>query len=161
VTINWGIFWTPEFLIGVVVIGLVLNVASAYVVRLLDRMGMVLPAFFRRAQQAESARIRRLADAATSDHALYAALAAEAGRLHSHQLTQFIGAFACMVMVVALLAFVKAGAVGRIGGILAAIYLTAVAFFESASWVANNRRANRLNTALREVQRNLKLPVME
>ena len=35
-TINWGVFLTPEFVIGVVVVGLILNVIGAYLVRSLD-----------------------------------------------------------------------------------------------------------------------------
>jgi hypothetical protein len=71
VAINWGVFWTPEFLIGVVVIGLLLNVVAAYVVRSLDWFARVLPASFRRAQEAESARLQQLTNAATADHAIY------------------------------------------------------------------------------------------
>jgi hypothetical protein len=109
VTINWSIFLTREFLIGVVAVGLLINVVSAYIVRSLDWLGKKLRALFRQAQEAESARVKQLTDAATSDHAIYAALVAEATRLRSLQYIQFFISFACFSVMALLLAFVQSG----------------------------------------------------
>ena len=162
VTINWGVFLTAEFLIGVVVVGLLLNVLGTYVVRSIDWIARVLPAFFRRAQENESARIQRLADAATADHAIYAALAAEASRLRSHQLRQFFFSFVCLsTMFFVLILLEREGQPPRVVGLLLTIFLLVMGFFQFSRGLDSGTHAQRLDTALRQVQRNLKLPVMD
>jgi hypothetical protein len=54
---------------------------------------------------------------------------------------------------------VKPG-IGVLGGLLI-IFPVAVGFFQYSFGLNSGRRAQRLDTALREVQRNLKLPVMD
>lgn len=160
-TINWRVFLTPEFFIGVVVIGLLVNVVSAYVVRSLDWVVEVLPASFRRAQEAETARIQRLTEAATADHAIYAALTAETSRLRSHQYAQFFLSLVCFSTMVLFAYFVQTGEIERIVGVSFAIFLTVIGFYQYMGGLDSARRAQRLDKVLREVQRNLKLPVMD
>jgi hypothetical protein len=93
---DWSYVWTLQFLVGTLVVGLLLNVLGTYVVRALDSVKKRLPAYFRRVREEESVRIQTLSTAATSDSALHAALAAEAGRLRLHQLLGFFIAFVCI-----------------------------------------------------------------
>src|SRR5262245_42114623 len=110
-SINWGVFVTPEFLVGTLVVGLLLHVVGTYMVRSLDWVIKVLPASFRSAQEAESARIQKLTAAATSDHALYAALSADASRIRSHMLQHFFFSFVCFFTMLLLVWLADSGQV--------------------------------------------------
>ena len=83
---DWDFILTPQFFAGTVIAGLLLNILGVYVVRAIDRVRKALPASYRRIRAEESARIDALTVAATSDNALYAALAAESSRLRLRQL---------------------------------------------------------------------------
>jgi hypothetical protein len=160
VTIDWSIFWTPQFVIGVVVMGLLLNVVGAYTVRSIDWARKALPASFRRGRDMEAGRVQQLATAAISDHALYAALAAEATRLRVHQLLQFFIAFVCFCGLLLLLAPVPGEPVSRSNRLFVVILAVGgfVLYYRGlGSWT----RARRLDTALQAIHKKLKLPVME
>ena len=48
---DWNFVWTPQFLVGTVIAGLLLNIVGAYMVRALDHVRKALPASFRRVRQ--------------------------------------------------------------------------------------------------------------
>jgi hypothetical protein len=164
---NWRFVWTPQFLVGTVIAGLLLNVVAAYVVRAVDRLRKALPASYRRARDEESLRIEQLTAAATSDNALYAALAAEASRLRLHQLLGFFIAFVCtftllvLVTVSQLTPAAQMTRPARVQAVLLVIFLVSVGVFRYASGLDNGRRARRLDIALRAVQRSRALPIMD
>jgi hypothetical protein len=109
----------------------------------------------------ESVRIEELTTAATSDNALYAALAAEASRLRLHQLLRFFIAFVCIYTLVFLVAFgeVKPG-IGVLG-LLLIVFLIVMASIQYSQGLDIGKRARRLDIALRAVHRNRKLPIMD
>jgi hypothetical protein len=167
VTDDWSFVWTSQFLVGTVIAGLLLGVVSQYIVRALDHISEVLPASFRRAREEESLRIQQLTNAAISDNALYAALVAEASRLRLHQLLSFFIAFVChsTLLVVVTVSRVTPTAemtiILRLEILFLVIFLLPMGFFHYASGLENGKRARRLDTALRAVQRNLILPIMD
>lgn len=160
-TNDWSFVWTPQFLVGTVVAGLMLNVVGAYVVRAFDYLGQELPARYRRAQSKESVHIEQLTTAATSDNALYAALAAEASRLRLHQLLHFFIAFVCINTFVFLAAVgeVKSG-IGVLG-LLLIVFLVGIGTIQYSRGLEIGNHARRLDIALNAVQRNRKLPIMD
>lgn len=126
---DWRFVWTPEFLVGSIVAGLLLNVVAAYVVRAVDHVMKWLPASYRRNRDAESARIEKLTSAATSDNAVYAALAAEASRLRLHQLLRFFIAFICIYTFVFLVAYDDVKLRMSIPGVLLIVFLISMALY--------------------------------
>jgi hypothetical protein len=62
---------------------------------------------------------------------------------------------------VLLLGFVQSGELKGILGVLLAVSLMAIGFFQYSRGLTNARRVQRLEKALGEVQGNLKLPVMD
>lgn len=166
-THDWNFVWTPQFLVGTIIAGLLLNVVGVYVVRALDHVRKALPASFRRARQEESERIEKLVTAAMSDNALYAALAAEASRLRLHQLLGFFIAFVCFSILLGLIAFsqvapaVKITTTLRLQAGFLIIFLVSLGAYHYISGLDNGRRARRLDIALRKVQHNLTLPIMD
>jgi quinol-cytochrome oxidoreductase complex cytochrome b subunit len=161
VTNDWSFVWTPQFLLGTVIAGLLLNIVAAYVVRAVDHVRKALPASYRRARGEESARIEQLASAATSDNALYAALAAEASRLRLHQLLHFFIAFVCVHTFLFLMAVGELKPGVGVLGLLLIVFLIGLGFIQYCLGLDMGTRARRLDLALREVQRNRKLPVMD
>jgi len=144
------------------VASLLLNVLGAYVVRMLNRVRPRLTGYFRRALGEEAARTEHLAAAATSDNALWAALAAEASRLRLHQLLRFLTAF------VFIGAFLLLYARGELmpGSSSTPARLTVVGFvaFGLIQYVRGldfGKRARRLDIALGTAHRNRKLPIMD
>jgi len=158
---DWSFIWTPQFIAGTLIAGLLLNIIAEYVVRAVDHVREALPASFRRARDKESERIEQLTIAATSDNALYAALAAEASRLGVHQLLRFFIAFVFIHALVLLMAFgqVKPG-IGVLG-LLLIVFLMMMGGIQYTLGLHAGRRARRLDIALRAVQRNRKLPIMD
>jgi hypothetical protein len=144
-----------------------LNVLAAYLVRAVDHIRKVLPASYRRARDEEALRIDQLSAAATSDNSLYAALAAEASRLRLHQLLGFFIAFIfAAALVLALVEFRQILAAEmtttvRVQAALLVIFLVPMAVFRYATGLDNGKRAKRLDIALRTVQRNRALPIMD
>jgi len=128
---------------------------------LLDWLAKVLPASFRRAKEAESARIKQLTDAATADHALYAALAAEAGRFRSQQHLHFFFSFVCLSALTAIFASGEMKPGMGVSGFLLIVFLLTMVVFQYSLGLESGKRARPLDLALREVQRNLKLPVID
>jgi hypothetical protein len=124
--------------------------------------GLLLPT--RRDQ--ESSRIQQLTTAATSDNALYAALAAEARRLRLHQLLGFI-AFVCTSTLLVVVTVRQLSSVAqltttlRVLTVILVILLVSAAVFRYASGLDNGRRARRLDIALRAVHGNRALPIMD
>jgi len=161
VTNDLSFVWSPQFIVGTIIAGLLLNIFAVYLVRVIDHVRKALPAFYRRTRGEESARIEELTIAATSDNALYAALAAEATRLRLHQLLRFFIAFVCIYTFVFLVTIgeVKPGI--NIPGILLIIFLLAMGVIQYSQGVDFSKRARRLDIALRAVQRNRKLPIMD
>jgi hypothetical protein len=161
VTNDLNFVWSPQFLVGTVIAGLLLNIVVAYVVRVVDNVRKALSASYRRAQGEESVRIEELTTAATSANALYAALAAEASRLRLHQLLRFFIAFVCIYTIVFLVAFgeVKPGI--SVLGLLLIVFLIAMGVIQYSQGLDIGKRARRLDIALRAVQRNRKLPIMD
>jgi len=164
---DWDFVWTPQFLVGTVIAGFLLNVVGAYMVRALDHVWKALPASFRRARQEESVRIEKLVTAAMSDNALYAALAAEASRLRLHQLVGFFIAFVCFSTLLGLIAFsqvvpaIKITTTLRLQAGFLTIFLVSLGAYHYNSGLVNGRRARRLDIALRKVQHNRTLPIMD
>jgi hypothetical protein len=124
--------------------------------------GLLLPT--RRDQ--ESSRIQQLTTAATSDNALYAALAAEASRLRLHQLLGFI-AFVCTSTLLVVVTVRQLSSVAqltttlRVLTVILVILLVSAAVFRYASGLDNGSRARRLDIALRAVHGNRALPIMD
>ena len=160
-TNDWSFVWTPQFLVGTVIAGLLLNIVAAYVVRAVDHVRKALPASYRRARAEESVRIEQLTAAATSDNALYAALAAEASRLRLHQLLRFFIAFVCIYTLVFLVAFGEVTPGIGVLGLLLIVFLIAMGVIQYSQGLDIGKRARRLDIALRAVQRNRKLPIMD
>jgi hypothetical protein len=162
---DWGFVWTRQFVVGTLIAGLLLNVIGGYLIRALDWAGKALPASFRRAQEAESARIEQLTSAALSDHALYAALAAEACRLRLHQLIRFFIAFMCAVALAVVLVDSNqrppADTWAVVKAVLLIVVFLSIAFFQYMSGLDNSRRARRLDLALRAAHRSRGLPIMD
>ena len=164
-----NLIWTPQFFAGTLVAGLLLNVLGAYVVRAIDRLRVRLPGHFRRIREAESLRIQRLSDEATADTALYAALAAEAGRFRVHQLLGLLTAFAsafALLFLMAIMVGSEAPPVDRSTGervqaMILITFLVLMGGFHYASSLEHGRLARRLDIALRGVQRNRTLPIMD
>jgi hypothetical protein len=156
-------------LFGVLVCGLTLNVLGAYVVRWFDRVRDRLPAHFRQVREKELERIQLLSAAASSDSGLYAALSAEAGRLRLHQLLGFLIAFVGICAILLLIGAAQVDAYtgarmttsGRIEALLAIAFLLPMSGLQFTSGLENGRRARRLDIALRAVQRNRSLPIMD
>jgi len=161
VTNDWSFVLTPHFLVGTVIAGLLLNIVAAYLVRAVDHVRKALPASYRRAQGDESVRREQLTTAATSDNALYAALAAEAGRLRLHQLLRFFIVFVCLFALVFLVTFGEAKPGIGVLGLLLIVFLIAMGVIQYSQGLDIGKRARRLDIALRAVQRNRKLPVMD
>jgi hypothetical protein len=167
VTNDRSFVWTLQFLVGTVIAGLLLNIVAAYMVRAVDHVRKALPASYRRVRGEESVRIERLIAAATSDNALYAALAAEASRLRLHQLLSFFIAFVCISTLLFLVAVsqvtpaVRMTTSVRVQAGFLIIFLVSMGAFHYASGLENGRRARRLGIALRAVQRNRTLPIMD
>jgi hypothetical protein len=161
---DWSFVWTPEFLVGSLVAGLLLNVLGTYVVRAFDRVTNRLPVYFRRVRQEEQTRIQKLSTAASSDNALYAALAAEAARLRSHQLLRFFIAFVCfsvlLVLFISLTSATQMTEATRVQVILLVVFLVSLGFFSYGLGLESGRLARRLDIALRAVQRERGLPIM-
>ena len=161
---DWSFVWTPQFLVGSLVAGLLLNVVGTYVVRAFDRVANRLPAYFRQVRQEEQTRIQKLSTAASSDNALYAALAAEAARLRSHQLLRFFIAFVCFsVLVIVFISITSATQMTgaeRVQIMLLVIFLVSLGFFSYLFGLETGGRARRLDIALRAVQRERGLPIM-
>ena len=163
---DWSFVWTPQFLVGSLVAGLLLNVVGTYVVRVFDRVANRLPAYFRQVRQEEVTRIQKLSTAASSDKALYAALAAEAARLRSHQILRFFIAFACfsilsfLATIMSITAVTQMTASVRIQVMLLVIFLGSLGFFSYILGLESGRLARRLDIALRAVQRERGLPIM-
>jgi nucleoside recognition membrane protein YjiH len=161
---DWSFVWTPEFLVGSLVAGLLLNVVGAYVVRAFDRVTNRLPAYFRRVRQEEQTRIQKLSTAASSDNALYAALAAEAARLRSHQLLRFFIAFVCFTVLVVLSVSITSATqmtgAARVQVMLLVIFLASLGLFSYFLGLESGRLARRLDIALRAVQRERGLPII-
>lgn len=164
---NWNFVWTPQFLVGTLIAGLLLNVLGAYVVRAVDRMRVHLPAYFRRARDEEAARIQLLYKAAASDNALYAALASEAGSLRLYQLLCFFIAFVAIVTLLFAIAISRMEAVaasttaGRLELGVLVVFLVPFGFLQYISGLENGRRANRLDAALLAVHSDRSFPVMD
>lgn len=158
---DWSFVFTPHFLVGTLIAGLLLNTASAYLVRAIDRVRKALPASFRRARSEESARIEELTAAATSDNALYAALAAEASRLRLLQLLRFFTAFVCIFPFLLLVAFGELKPGMGVLGLLVMIFLVGMAGLQYSLGLGIAPHARRLDIALRAVQRNRKLRIMD
>lgn len=127
-TNDWRFVWTPQFLFGTLIAGLLLNVVAAYAVRAIDRLGKVLPAFYRRARDEESSRIEQLTTAATSDNALYAALAAEASRLRLLQLLGFVIAFVFTFTVLVLVTVSQSSPVAKLTTTVLVLIVIVVTF---------------------------------
>lgn len=142
-------------------VGLMFHVLGTYLVRAIDHVKNVLPAFYRRARDKEFARIERLTTAATSDNALYAALAAEASRLRSHQLLCFFVAFVCMNF----LLFVQVAGELHPGlglsGLFVLVFLVGCGLIQFVRGLDIGTRLRRLDIALRAVQRIRELPFMD
>jgi hypothetical protein len=163
---DWSFVWTPEFLVGSLVAGLLLNVLGTYVVRAFDRVANRLPAYFRRVRQEEQTRIQKLSTAASSDNSLYAALAAEAARLRLHQLLRLFIAFVCFSLLLFLATIMSITPVTQITvtvrvqvvGLI--IFLVSIMVFTYGSALESGRRARRLDIALGAVQRERGLPIM-
>ena len=130
---NWSKFMTPEFGIGVLLSGLLLNVVGTYVVRGLDRFRSGWTEQAR--SQRERLRLRREAYTtfARTSPAAYAALAAEAARLRARSVRYLL----MMVVMIAILLLIYAtGDLGqgwrRIAGALGLVGLALVAM---VSWI--------------------------
>ncbi len=160
-TNDWSFVWTPQFLVGTAIAGLLLNIVAAYVVRAVDHVRKALPVSIRRARAEESVRIEQLTTAATSDSALYAALAAEASRLRLHQLLRFFIVFVCIYTLVFLGTFGELKPGIGVLGILLIVFLIGMAGIQYLQGLEIGTRARRLDNVLRAVQRNRKLPVMD
>ena len=164
---SWSVVWTPQFLVGTVIAGLLLNVLAAYVVRVVDRVRVHLPAYFRRARDEEAARVQLLYAAAASDNALYAALAAEAGRLRLRQLLSFFIAFVAIATLVFLLGVSEIAPIGRITAVaplqvaFVIVLFVPLGLLQFIAGLEHSRRATRLDAALREVHRKRSLPIMD
>jgi hypothetical protein len=161
VTSDWRFVWTPQFFVGTIFAGLLLNVVGTYAVRGLDRIRTVLPAAFRRGRDEESARIQQLVDAGTSDNSLYAALAAEASRLRVHQLLHFFFAFVCIDPLLLLAGFGELKPGGDVRAVLVLVLLISIGLFQYVRGLDAGKRARRLDGALRVVRQNRKLPIMD
>jgi hypothetical protein len=159
---RWSFVWTPEFLVGTLVVGLLLNVLGAYVVRTLDRVRTRLTGYLRGVLGKEAARTDQLAAAAASDNAVWAALAAEASRLRLHQLLRFSIAFAFIGAFLLLYGrgelipsasnlFVRSAVVGFV----------AFGLIQYVKGLEFGTRARRLDIALAAAHRSRKLPVMD
>lgn len=124
-----------------------------------------MPASFRRAQEAESARIQQLTSAALSDHALYAALAAEATRLRLKQLLHLFLAFVCGVTLLIVLVDhdqrPQTGTYVVITQVFLTVALLSIGFFQYVRALENMRRAQRLDIALRAAHKSRGLPIMD
>jgi hypothetical protein len=48
VTIDWSFVWSPPFLVGTVIAGLLLNIVAAFAVCVVDHVRKALPASYRR-----------------------------------------------------------------------------------------------------------------
>lgn len=160
-TNDWSFVWTPQFLVGTVIAGLLLNIVATYVVRAVDHVRKALPAAYQRARGEESVRIEQLTTAATSDNALYAALAAEASRLRLHQLLRFFVVFVCIYTLVFLAAFGEVKPEIGVLGLLFIAFLIVMAGIQYSLGLDIGKRARRLDIALRAVQRNRNLPIMD
>jgi len=158
---DWSFVLTPQFLAGTVVAGLLLNIVAAYAVHAIDHVRKALPASYRRARAEESARVEALTAAATSDNALYAALAAEASRLRLRQLLRFFIAFICIYTLVFLMAFGELKPGLGVTGLLLVVFLVAMAFIQYFQAIDVSSRVRRLETALSAAGRNRKLPILD
>lgn len=160
-TNDWSFIWSPQFLVGTVIASLLLNIVAAYVVRAVDYVRKVLPASYRRAQREESMRIEQLTAAATSDNALYSALAAEASRLRLILLTRLFIVVVCVYTLVLIVTLpeVKPGEI--VPGMLLIVVLTVVAVFHYSLGLDINKRVRRLDSALRAVQQNRSFPILD
>ena len=94
---NWSFVWTPQFLVGSLVMGFILNVFGTYVVRWIDSVRAKLPAYYRRVRVEEKQRTQHLVEAATADTALYAALSAEAARLQIREVRRYFVALVSFI----------------------------------------------------------------
>jgi hypothetical protein len=159
---TWSLVWTPQFLVGTIVAGLFLNVVSAYVVRAADRLVHRVTGAWRAAVGEEAARTQQLSAAAAADNALYAALAAEASRLRSHQLLHFFIAFVLIATFICMLALDQ-GEPRSLGvlGLLVLLGLFVVGFVQYNLGLESGKRARRLDNALRAVHASRKLPIMD
>ncbi len=158
---DWSFVLTPQFLVGTLIAGLLLNVLAAYVVRTIDRIRIALPTSYRRARAEESARIETLTAAATSDNALYAALAAEASRLRLRQLLRLFIAFVCIYPVVFLVALGEVRPGMALPGFVLVVFLLGVAGVQYSLAIDISSRTRRLDIALNAAHRNRKLPIMD
>jgi len=102
---------------------------------------------------------------ALSDHALYAALAAEATRLRLHELLHFFIAFVCFVA----FTFVmvdhdqrpQTGTYAAVKLVVLIVFLVSMGFFQYMRGLENSRRAQRLDIALSAAHKSRGLPVMD
>ena len=158
---DWSFVLTPQFLVGTVIAGLLLNIVAAYVVRGIDLIRVALPASYRRARSEELVRIEALTAAATSDNALYAALSAEASRLRLRQLLGFFIAFICIYTLLFLVALGELKPGIGLPGLLLVTFLVGMTVAQYSLALGIGPRIRRLDIALNAAQRNRNLPILD
>jgi hypothetical protein len=159
---DWSFILTPQFLVGTMVAGLLLDVVGTYLVRWLDRIKDQISSGREQALSEESQRVGRLTEAALSDTALYAALAAEGTRLRLDQLLKFLGAFFCIYPLIVVIQFgeAKPGLLG-IAGRISLVAIVAFGLIQYVRGLRSVSRARRLDLALDVARRHHTLPIMD
>jgi hypothetical protein len=152
-SIDWSFVLTPEFVIGTVIAGLLLNIFASYAVRLIDRLWTGATATSRKVTAELAERRHNLTERGKDDFTFYLALIAEAGLLRIRAMRRFLN-MAGFTFVMSTLWLFREETPG-IPGFLAAFGIVASVVFILVNWtgIANDDRSvGSLETVLRDIR---------